>query len=353
MAPAVGPEGEDRGEQKRDQQRVRDDPNPHGGTRLRRDEDRSARIQLAGSGLLGAARTGHDELVEPGVKARHAEAHLLGDPADHRGRAMMYGHEIGRHRELDEADLGPGDRTSQRAVSPRHHRPADLATGGIEGEPNGTLKAAQQVVVLRDIREPWIRAGAGAEKRVARPARDPYRERRVDALDPSDGDPPSLVLSPSDRRAQRHRLPGGRCGRIADRGVLAPIQGEGFQQAVPVRRARESPAAVSDHEDRPRPSRGEHRDCRSERGSGQDTSSPVRSVTAACVRRLVDRAVAETSPVRDPHRRGDAHSRVGEVVELEKCLGGAIRGGRGRRGREKGHDHEEPEQSDGGTHGFE
>jgi hypothetical protein len=96
-------------------------------------------------------RTEDDRFVESGVKARHAEAHLLGDPTDHGERAVTCWHEVGNHRKLDEADLGSDDRARERAVRARHHRSADLVARRVEREPHGTLKAAEQVVVLRDI----------------------------------------------------------------------------------------------------------------------------------------------------------------------------------------------------------
>jgi hypothetical protein len=191
------------------------------------------------------------------------------------------GHVIGQHRESDEADLGPRDRVRERAVSAGHDRSSDLVARRVKREPHGALETAEQVVVLRDIREPRVRAGVRAEKGVAWPSGNPHRDRRVDALDPADGDLPPLVFSAPKRRAQRHRLPRGRRGWVARGGVLLSGEGERPQQTVPVRRPSESIAPVPDHEDRPWPSGNEQRDRGRERGGGQDTSGLARPVTAA------------------------------------------------------------------------
>jgi hypothetical protein len=111
-----------------------------------------------------------DRFVESGVDAWHAETHLLGDPTDRGEWAVICGHVVGHCRELYKADLRPRGGARERAVSARHHRSPDLVAGRVKCEPDGALKTAEQVVVLRDIREPRIRAGARAEEGIAWPA---------------------------------------------------------------------------------------------------------------------------------------------------------------------------------------
>jgi hypothetical protein len=104
------------------------------------------------------------------MKARHLETHLLRGLADPGKRPAVGGYEVGHHREPDETDRRPGDRLREGPVSPRHHRSANLTSGRIERKPHGALETAEQVVVLRSVREPRIRTRTRAEKGVAGPA---------------------------------------------------------------------------------------------------------------------------------------------------------------------------------------
>ena len=72
--------------------------------------------------------------------------------------------------------------------------------------PDRAAQAAEQVVVQSRIREPRIRTRARAEKRHARPAGDPDRQRRRDALDATDRDRLTVVLGGPDRRPEGKRL---------------------------------------------------------------------------------------------------------------------------------------------------